>query len=191
LGLARAASDERPIGEALIAEDLHARPTWPTQGLYGPRVGAALAGGIRGALVAATPYDDSRRACSTASGRRPVATTALPAASAALAMSTPIPRPAPVTSQTFLSVSDIVMSSFMGGRYTLDSISLADLSPSQTRRLGRGRGRSPMALPLRKAAGMPDPWQRYPRYAPYCVEGFFSEVRRYSVLGSPPIALRI
>src|SRR5215213_3776828 len=47
------------------------------------------------------------RACSTASGRRPVATTALPAASAALAMSTPIPRPAPVTSQTFLSVSGI------------------------------------------------------------------------------------
>jgi hypothetical protein len=69
LGLARAASDERPIGEALIAEDLHARPTWPTQGLYGPRVGAALAGGIRGALVAATPYDDSRRACSQADRR--------------------------------------------------------------------------------------------------------------------------
>src|SRR5215203_7484724 len=62
------------------------------------------------------------------------------------------------------------MSSFMGGRYTLDSISLADLSPSQTRWLGHGRGRSPMALPLRKAAGMPDPWQRYRRYAPYCVE---------------------
>src|SRR5215217_2712975 len=62
------------------------------------------------------------------------------------------------------------MSSFMGGRYTLDSISLADLSPSQTRWLGHGRGRSPKALPLRKAAGMPDPWQRYPSYAPYCVE---------------------
>src|SRR5215208_2193896 len=39
------------------------------------------------------------------------------------------------------------MSSFMGGRYTLDSVSLADLSPSQTRWLGHGRGRSPMALP--------------------------------------------
>jgi hypothetical protein len=54
-------------------------------------------------------------------------------------MSTPMPRPAPVTSQTFLSVSDIVMSSFMVGRYTLDSISLADPSPSQTRWLGHGR----------------------------------------------------
>jgi hypothetical protein len=34
-----------------------------------------------------------------------------------------------------------------------------------------------MALPQRKAAGMHDPWQRYPRYAPECVEGEFSEVR--------------
>ena len=40
----------------------------------------------------------------TVSGLRPVATTAWPAASAALAMSTPMPRPAPVMSQTFLSV---------------------------------------------------------------------------------------
>ena len=39
----------------------------------------------------------------TRSGVRPVATTASPASSAALAMSTPMPRPAPVTSQTFLS----------------------------------------------------------------------------------------
>src|SRR6476620_5254229 len=38
----------------------------------------------------------------TRSGSRPVATTALPAANAALAMSVPRPRPAPVTSQTFL-----------------------------------------------------------------------------------------
>src|SRR5215218_9310851 len=68
------------------------------------------------------------------------------------------------------------MSSFMGGRYTLDSISLADLSPSQTRWLGHGRGRSPMALPQRKAAGIHDPWRRYPRYSPECVEGVFSEV---------------
>ena len=34
-GLAPAASDERPIGEALIAEDLHEAYSWPTQGLYG------------------------------------------------------------------------------------------------------------------------------------------------------------
>src|SRR5829696_7156935 len=38
---------------------------------------------------------------------RPVATTAFPAARAALAKSTPIPRPAPVTIQTCLSVSGI------------------------------------------------------------------------------------
>ena len=39
-----------------------------------------------------------------APGLRAVATTASPAASAALAMSTPMPRPAPVMSQTFLSL---------------------------------------------------------------------------------------
>src|ERR687898_547202 len=49
----------------------------------------------------------SPTAVRTALVLRPVATTALPAASAALAMSTPIPRPAPVTIQTFLSVSGI------------------------------------------------------------------------------------
>ena len=37
-------------------------------------------------------------------GVRPVATTAWPAARAALVMSTPMPRPAPVINQTFLSV---------------------------------------------------------------------------------------
>ena len=39
-----------------------------------------------------------------ASALRPVATTAWPAARAALAMSTPMPRPAPVISTTFFSV---------------------------------------------------------------------------------------
>ena len=43
-------------------------------------------------------------ASATASGLRPVATTALPAASAAPAMSVPMPRPAPVMNQTFFSV---------------------------------------------------------------------------------------
>jgi hypothetical protein len=37
-------------------------------------------------------------------GLRAVATSALPAANAALAMTTPMPRPAPVTNQTFWSV---------------------------------------------------------------------------------------
>src|SRR5918994_3395275 len=49
----------------------------------------------------------SPTAVRTASVLRPVATTAFPAARAALAKSTPIPRPAPVTIQTCLSVSGI------------------------------------------------------------------------------------
>jgi hypothetical protein len=53
-GLAPAASsEERPIGEALVARDLP-RGLPGGQGLYGGGVGAALAGGLR-AIVAATP----------------------------------------------------------------------------------------------------------------------------------------
>jgi Transposase DDE domain len=66
-GLAPAASDERPIGEALIAEDLHdayladkgfTGLEWERRWLE-----------VYGALVAATPYDDSRRAWSKADRR--------------------------------------------------------------------------------------------------------------------------
>ena len=66
-GLAPAASDERPIGEALIAEDLHdayladkgfTGLEWERRWLE-----------VYGALVAATPYDDSRRAWSQADRR--------------------------------------------------------------------------------------------------------------------------
>jgi hypothetical protein len=66
-GLAPAASDERPIGEALIAEDLHeayladkgfAGLQWERHWLE-----------RYGALVAATPYEDSRRAWSKADRR--------------------------------------------------------------------------------------------------------------------------
>jgi hypothetical protein len=66
-GLAQAASDERPIGEALIAEDLHdayladkgfTGLEWERRWLE-----------VYGALVAATPYDDSRRAWSQADRR--------------------------------------------------------------------------------------------------------------------------
>src|SRR5687768_8519682 len=46
----------------------------------------------------------SPTAFETASGLRPVATTLWPAASAAFVNSTPIPRPAPVMNQTFLSL---------------------------------------------------------------------------------------
>jgi hypothetical protein len=48
-GLAEAASEERPIAEALIASERYDAYPWPTQGLHGGRVGATLAGGIRGA----------------------------------------------------------------------------------------------------------------------------------------------
>jgi hypothetical protein len=48
-GLAEAASEERPIAEALIASERYDAYPWPTQGLHGPRVGATLAGGLRGA----------------------------------------------------------------------------------------------------------------------------------------------
>ena len=55
----------------------------------------------------------SRSSCSpsaavTLSALRAVATTALPAASAALAMSTPMPRAAPVMNQIFLSVMSTI-----------------------------------------------------------------------------------
>src|SRR5438874_7193753 len=47
---------------------------------------------------------DSPSAAATVSGLRPVATTAWPAASAALAKSAPMPRPAPVINQTCLLI---------------------------------------------------------------------------------------
>src|SRR5438309_10229696 len=47
---------------------------------------------------------DSPTALATASGSRPVPTTAWPAARAALTKSTPMPRLAPVMNQTFLLV---------------------------------------------------------------------------------------
>ena len=53
---------------------------------------------------ATSRWSASPTASSTVPGLRPVATTLWPAASAALAMSTPIPRPAPVMSQVFFSV---------------------------------------------------------------------------------------
>ena len=50
-------------------------------------------------------------ASATVSGLRPVATTLWPAASAALAMSAPMPRPAPVINQVFVSVMSEVLRS--------------------------------------------------------------------------------
>jgi hypothetical protein len=74
-GLAPAASDERPIGEALIAEDLH-EAYLADKGFTGLEWERHWLEEY-GALVAATPYDDSRRAWSKAdrrwaSGRRQI-----------------------------------------------------------------------------------------------------------------------
>jgi hypothetical protein len=73
-GLAAAASEERPIGEALLASASlrppHSLHLSGRQGLYGGRVGAPLAGGEEyGALVAATPKNNCRRAWSKADRR--------------------------------------------------------------------------------------------------------------------------
>src|SRR3712207_1413609 len=66
-GLAPAASDERPIGEALIAEDLH-EAYLADKGFTGLQWERRWLE-VYGALVAATPYDDSRRAWSQADRR--------------------------------------------------------------------------------------------------------------------------
>ena len=66
-GLAPAASDERPIGEALIAEDLH-EAYLADKGFTGLEWERRWLQEY-GALVAATPYDDSRRAWSKADRR--------------------------------------------------------------------------------------------------------------------------
>ncbi len=70
----------------------------------------ASAGSVTSSFTASRSSDPPT-AWLTFSGLRPVATTACPAASAARAMSTPMPRPAPVTSQTFFSVVISVLSS--------------------------------------------------------------------------------
>ena len=74
-GLAPAASDERPIGEALIAEDLH-EAYLADKGFTGVQWERRWLE-VYGALVAATPYEDSRRAWSKkdrrwASGKRQI-----------------------------------------------------------------------------------------------------------------------
>jgi hypothetical protein len=59
-GLAEASSDERPIGEALIASDRH-EAYLADKGFTGVHWERRWLE-VYGALVAATPYDDSRRA---------------------------------------------------------------------------------------------------------------------------------
>src|ERR1700733_8572485 len=70
-------------------------------------------------------------AAATRSGSRPVATTAWPAAKAALAMSVPMPRPAPVISQTGLLIKFLL--SGLGG-VLVDTCSSGCLAPAALRR---------------------------------------------------------
>ena len=75
-GLAPAASDERPIGEALIAEDLHEAYLLADKGFTGVEWERHWLEGY-GALVAATPKANTRRAWSKedrrwASGKRQI-----------------------------------------------------------------------------------------------------------------------
>jgi len=74
-GLAPASSEERPIGEALVAED-HYDAYLADKGFTGVEWERRWME-IYGALVAATPKEDSRRACSEedrrwASGKRQI-----------------------------------------------------------------------------------------------------------------------
>jgi hypothetical protein len=62
-------------------------------------------GGLVTSSLTASRSSWAPMAALTRWGLRPVATTASPAVRAALAMSTPIPRPAPVMNQVFLSVT--------------------------------------------------------------------------------------
>jgi len=60
-GLAAASSDERPIGEALVARDRHEAYSLADKGFTGVEWERRWLEEY-GALVAATPYEDSRRA---------------------------------------------------------------------------------------------------------------------------------
>jgi hypothetical protein len=76
LGLAPAASEERPIGDALIAFDRHGAYLLADKGFTGVEW-ERLWMEVHGALVAATPKNDSRRAWSKedrrwASGKRQI-----------------------------------------------------------------------------------------------------------------------
>src|SRR5688500_7690591 len=76
------------------------RPNWATAALTATSASA----GLVTSSFTTNSCSASPTALRTASVLRPVATTALPPARAALAKSTPMPRPAPVINQTFVSV---------------------------------------------------------------------------------------
>ena len=92
---------EEPGVEVASVIDEHVDASEPIDGSLDGRLGV---GGVSNVELDDNSSSFWSKAAMTVSVLRPVATTALPAASAALAMSTPMPRPAPVMNQTFLSV---------------------------------------------------------------------------------------
>src|SRR5215212_5451128 len=146
---------------------------------------SASAGLVTSSLTTSSSSWSPPSACSTDSGRRPVATTALPAASAALAMSTPIPRPAPVTSQTFLSVSGIDVLLHGWALHTRQH--LLGRSQPFANALARSWSRpvtyGPPA-PAKKGGQHARSLAADPRYSPKCVEEEFCELRLVDVLRS-------
>ena len=108
------------LGAEVLGADLLEEPGVEVAGVVDQHVDPAepVDGGLHGRLgvgrVVTSSVTASRSSCApiagaTRSGSRPVATTACPAARAARAMSTPMPRPAPVTSQTFFSSCSVLL----------------------------------------------------------------------------------
>src|SRR6266853_806152 len=90
---------------------------------------------------------DSPMALATASGSRPVATTAWPAARAALAKSTPMPRAAPVMNQIFLPVLSVMVPPRLPNLFhPLHDLAVEMFLNGEVRDRGAGRGAVPMLL---------------------------------------------
>ena len=93
---------EEPGVEVAGVVDQHVDASEPVDGSLDGRLGVGGVGDVE--LDGQEVARPGPRPLLTVSVLRAVATTAWPAARAALAMSTPMPRPAPVMNQTFLSV---------------------------------------------------------------------------------------
>ena len=92
-------SSKNPAIEVARVVDQHVDAAEPVHGCLHRGLGA---GGSVTSSRTVSRSSAAPTACATFSGSRPVATTAYPAARAAFAMSTPMPRPAPVIEQNLL-----------------------------------------------------------------------------------------
>src|SRR6478609_4560503 len=97
---------------------------------------AVASAGLVTSSFTASRLSFSPTARATLPGLRPVATTAWPAARAALAMSMPIPRPAPVMNQTFCPV----LASFCSVMFCLSWVRCSGARGGAQIRDGRGAG---------------------------------------------------